>query len=271
MKIPHLKYIEALVASKKTLEQIQEHLENYGLEANDKVIAEVMKTLRSEKPDYFSGAEPADLDWIRDLEIEEMFTHLAKQTFPEEIQPIQGAIGIINDPLMYRLVTAVCIAGISDEDIEILVSGDYNRDYGVEDVKLFIKYFFNLEGWNLREKQEYVKGIHKTELSKYYKIALKGDKPYLFWKLGASPEKDFGLMLKDVLNDSYYKFKEESKIRPELAQKWGNLLLRIHDRIESHEKDKEDKVSNFMEKFEFEIKSDKGVSDEKPRHISELD
>jgi hypothetical protein len=272
MKIPHLKFIEALVVSKFTLDRIQEELEKYGLEYNKKAIAIVMNTLRDEMPDYFKGTEPVNIDWIRDLGVLDMYAHLTHTNTPEKMHPVKNAFDLINDPLMFRLVTSMCVAGIDKEDIDLLESADFNRQYGVEDINIFIKYFFDMEDWTLKERQDYVRTIENTQLSKFYKIALKGDKPYLMWKLGATPEKDFGIMLKDVVNDSYFKFKEDSKIRPELAQKWATLLLRYHDRIQDHEKDKAERGNKFIQNFEFKIKTiaDIEEEDERPKHISDL-
>ena len=179
MKIPHLKFIEALVASKYSIDKIQEELDRYGLEVNKEIIAVVINTLRSEKPDYFLNNEPADMEWLRELDIIEMWAHLTNMSTPEKLHPVKAAIDLISDPLMYRLVTAMCVAGIDEEDIDLLEAADFNRQYDTTDLKFFIKYFFNLDDWTLKERQDYVNTISNPQLSNFYKIALKGDKPYL--------------------------------------------------------------------------------------------
>lgn len=179
MKIPHLKFIESLVASKFTLDEIQRELEKYGLEFNPKVIAVVMNTLREDNPYYFKGEEPADLDWINDLGVLDMWSHLTHTSIPDKMHPVDNAFDLINDPLMYRLITALCVAGIDDEDIAMLETADFNRQYSVEDIKIFIKYFYDMGDWTLKERQDFVKSVDNPQLTQFYKIALKGDKPYL--------------------------------------------------------------------------------------------
>ncbi len=132
---------------------------------------------------------------------------------------IEGAFSLLNDPLMYRLITSLALAGITEEDIELIVNGKYNIHYTSEDIKEFLHYFFKVDGWSLNQKKDYVSGIKDQSLSRFYKLALKGDKDYLVWKLGAAPDKSFDHMLRDMMLDSYYNFKERSKVDPDTAQK----------------------------------------------------
>jgi len=164
----------------------------------------------------------------------------------------------------------MALALITDEDIELIVNGKYNMEYSSDDVKMFLKYFFNVSEWTLKDRQNYVKGINEPQLRKYYKIALKGDKQHLLWKLGVTPEKDFADMLRDIAQDSYYNFKEQSKIRPDVAQRWANLTIKVTDRIDTIEKDKRANADNILEDFEFKIKT--FSTDEKPiEHIKEVE
>jgi len=275
--IPHLKYIEALIVSKLPLDTLKDKLDNLSLPVPEQAIPIILRTLRSEKPDYFDGKnpDPADPDWIRDLQVTEFFCEYTGFSLPGETHPVKGAMNLLDDPLMYRLITSMAIAKMTDEDIEIIVNGKFNMEYSAEDIKLFLHYFFNVSKWTLKERQAYVKTIQEPQLLKYYKIALKGDKDYLLWKLGAAPEKDFGIMLKDMMGDAYYNFKEQSKIKPELAQRWGNLAIKLTDRIDSFEKEKSDINSGGgVTSFEFKIKrhgdpqEDTGAGEEK--HLMDL-
>lgn len=148
-------------------------------------------------------------------------------------------------------------------------------EYEVEDVKMFLKYFFNVDDWTLRDRQNYVNGITDPNLLKFYKMALKGDKDYLLWKLGAAPEKDFGMMLKDMVHDSYYNFKEQSKVKPSVAQKWAGLAIKLTDRLDNLEKGDKKGGANFFENYEFKIKSDieissRGVEKGEVVHLKDL-
>lgn len=100
-------------------------------------------------------------------------------------------------------------------------------------------------------------------------MALKGDKDYLLWKLGAAPEKDFSEMLRDMVNDSYYNFKEQSKIKPSVAQRWAGLAIKLTDRLDALNNDDKKGGSDFLENYEFKIKTNVQVT-EKPKHLSDL-
>ena len=67
------------------------------------------------------------------------------------VQDIEGAIKILNDPLMKRLVTSLAIASITTEDIELIVNGKYNIDYSHENIKFFLKYKF--KPWKIKSRQ----------------------------------------------------------------------------------------------------------------------
>jgi hypothetical protein len=262
MLVPHLKFIESLIIAKKPLDEITDELKKYGLKTPDKVLAVMLDTIRNDNPEYFHPVNPesADPEWIRSLDIQEMFCHLTNFSFPENLPSPRRAFQLIDDPLMYRLVTSLALAKITDEDIELIVNGKFNMEYEVEDVKMFLKYFFKVDEWTLRDRQKYVEKITDPNLSKYYKMALKGDKDYLLWKLGAAPEKDFGHMLRDMIHDSYYNFKEQSKVKPGVAQKWATLAIKLTDRIDNLEKADKDAGNKFLDNFEFKIKSDIHIS-----------
>ena len=149
----------------------------------------------------------------------------------------------------------------------------------------FLHYFFNVEGWTLTQKKEYVSVVTETNLKKLYKIALEGDKDYLIWKLGIAPEKSFDTMLRDMAMDSYYIFKEKRVSNPDEAQKWGQLYDRFMSRLDKIEKDAEDRKDLFTQmtivlagKTEDDLKENyidgtgtvRVQKKSKPRHISEI-
>lgn len=108
---------------------------------------------------------------------------------------------------------------MTDDDIEIIINARYNIEYTSEEIKCFLKYFFDVGKWSLKDRQNYVKTIKDPQLLVSYNLALKGDKEHLLWRLGVSPKKEFKDMLGDMITDSYYNFKEQSKVKPDVAQK----------------------------------------------------
>ena len=282
MQIPFVKYIEALVVGKLSDAHIQQKLGEISLKFPDKGIQIVREKFSKERPDYFYGKEEIELTWLENWDIEKMYGHLFNMEVPPGTHGITGAFEVLNDPLMYRLITSMALAGITKEDIELIVNGKYNIHYSSEDIEEFLKYFFNVEKWTLSDKKEYVTQIADQSLQRFYTLALKGDKDYLLWKLGAAPDKSFNLMLRDMMVDSYYNFKERSKVDPDTAQRWGGLAVKLTDRLEKLEKDTDNKQDLF-EAIQFQIETlvvntDSGTNKkrslandtDKIKHISEV-
>jgi hypothetical protein len=256
--IPHIKFIEALVMSRKTFPEIVEELDRQGLTTPIKVIDVIYKTLHKENPEYFLqsiGALP-DSSYIEDnLQISEMFSHFTGLQLPSAKYPVKGAFKLLNDPTMYLLVTSLALAQIDDQDIELIIAESFNIDYEFEDIKIFLKYFFNLEGWTLPDRQQFVETVTDAKKLKFYRFALKGDKEYLMWKLGVTPKLNFEEKLQDMFTDSYYNFKEKSRAKPDEAQKWAGLALKFSEKLDALQKEKKAGSKSMFDDIEIVIKS----------------
>lgn len=266
MQVPFIKYIETLVVGKLPLSEVNSKLAEINRDFPSKGLSIIYKRFAAEQPEYFNGKEEMDSLWLADWGIEKMYGHLFDMEVTTGTAGITGAFNVLNDPLMYRLITSMALAGITEEDIELIVNGKYNIHYSSEDIKEFLHYFFNVSEWNLNQKKEYVSTIKDSALLKFYKLALKGDKDYLVWKLGAAPDKSFNSMLRDMMVDSYYNFKERSKIDPDTAQKWGALAVKLTDRLERLEKETGDKQDLF-EAIQFQIETLVVNADGQPKEI----
>ena len=274
MQIPYIKYLETLVVGRLKPAAIHEKLEELGLKFPLPGIQQIYSHFSSLQPDYFKDTTTSiETTWLKEWGLEKMFGYIFKVDVPAGVDGIEGSFKIMNDPLMYRLITSMALAGITDEDIELVVNGKYNIEYASEDIQEFLHYFFNVEKWSIGDKKEFANQVDIPELKKFYKLALKGDKDYLLWKLGAAPDKSFDLMLRDMMTDSYYNFKERSKGDPDLAQRWGALAIKLTDRIDRLEKDTGDKKDFFAE-FNVKLKSFREESEEDGTkvdiHIDEL-
>ncbi len=280
MKVPHIKYIEALVCSKLTRDQIYDRLSDQEFFITFQGVDQVHNTLAQINPGYITKNEP-DPNWLMEMNIDKMVSHIRKLEMPRGTAGIEGAFKILEDPLMYRLITSLALAKITDEDIELIVNGKYNINYTPEDITEFLHYFFNVKSWSLTDKVQYTEITETAELKKFYKLALQGDKDKLVWKLGAAPNKSFDSMLREIMIDSFYNFKEHSKVNADVAQKWGNLALKTVEKLEKFDKDTKEKRDVFKEiTFRLNSKNDtpdskesisKKLKDsEKIKHISEL-
>lgn len=276
MNIPYIRYIEAMLVAKQPIEELHDKVSTLPVSLGVPALEHIYYELKKQKPTYFDDDSiAADPDWLEELGISKMFSHITNMELPEGTAGIEEALEISEDPIMYKVVTSLCLTKINDDDIEMLVNSNYNTDYSYEGIKEFIRYFFDIRSWTLKKRQDYVKSVQDSELKKYYKIALKGDKEYLLWKLGAEPDKEFDEMLKDMTRDTYYLFKEKSKSNPDEAQKWGTLAARLASKIDKLEK-RMGKKDDMIEEVEFKIKrfrgDDKGTEDggDNIPHIDQL-
>ena len=269
-KFPHTRYVTTLVAGKKSPEAILEDLNKVDLNFPLPGVQEIYENLKEEQPDYFNKSDVSiELDWLERWDIMEMYGYLFDiHTDSAEVRGIEGAFKILNDPLMKRLVTSLAIAGITTEDIELIVNGKYNIEYSHENIALFLKYFFDVEQYSFAEKKKLVEKVADPDTKRFFTIALKGDKDYLLWKLGAAPDKSFDAMLRDMMSDSYYNFKERSRVDPDLAQRWGGLAVKLSDRIDRIAGEKTSS-EDFFEELEFKL-SETRKEEQNMVHIEEL-
>ncbi|MBC8436998.1 hypothetical protein H8D85_01595 [bacterium] len=254
MRIPHERYVKTLVAGRLEPQEILDRLEKVGLSFPLPGVQAIHQELSDEQPDYFKDKRTSiEVQWLKDWGISEMYGYLFDTYTGDNVEGIKGAFKLLDDPLMFRLITSLAIAKITSEDIELIVNGKYNVEYSHDNIELFLKYFFDIGPLKAAERKALVNSVTDGNLKRYYKIALQGDKDYLLWKLGAAPDKSFDIMLRDMLSDSYYNFKERSRVDPDLAQKWGALAVKLADRVDrivQEDKDSE----NIFEAIEFKLK-----------------
>ena len=258
MKVPFIKYIEALVASKKSYEEIFMIVKNLDVTMStlftEDDILQVVNHVVGTNPEYFKSTDLVpDLPWLKKLDIEKMVAYILNLQIPEGTIGISGAMEIIKDKNMYQTMSALALSTVTEEDIELIVNAKYNIHYGPDDIREFLHYFFNVENWNLSDKKDYVALVSDHKLKKHYEMALAGDKDYLIWKLGIAPDRSFDGMLREMGTDCFYHFKEKTKAYPDEAQRWGNLALRIVDRLEKLNQDTNEKKTLFDE-IEFTLK-----------------
>ncbi|MCX7871543.1 MAG: hypothetical protein N2485_08295, partial [bacterium] len=250
--IPFIKYIESLVVCKYSPEKIKEEILKLNVplskEFDEEAIYEVYRKISNLNPDYFKNpTELPDIQFLKELEIEKMVAYLLKLEIPDPISGVIGAFEIVNDLDMYRVITAMALAKITEEDIELIVNAKYNIHYEPDDVKEFLHYFFNVKDWTLSQKKEYYKYVQDKKLQQAYSLALDGDKDYLIWKLGIAPDRSFDQMLREMMADCFYNFKEKTKSDQEAARKWADLAVKITDRLDRLDRETKEKKNLFDE------------------------
>ena len=168
-----------------------------------------------------------------------------------------GALRILEDPKMRRAVQAMALAKITDEETELMLNARYDLNYGPEDIIFYLENFFNVKKWRLPQLRDLVEEETDESFSTMYLLALKGDKGYLLWKLGLSPNRSYQEMLQDMMNDSFYLFKENSKSGKadhDLAYKWSQVALKVAEKLERSDKEESD-AQQFFQSIEFNLQS----------------
>ncbi len=147
MKYPFIKYVETLVMRKLPPEDVKAGLDIYNLEMPLSDIMVIREGLEKAFPEYFKSPEivpPSEV--LEQINIETMFAYLYKVYTPKSVKGVKGSFEVVNDMLMYRLITSLALAKITEEDIELIVNGKFNIDYEHEDIESFLHYFFDVQG-----------------------------------------------------------------------------------------------------------------------------
>ena len=268
MKIPYTNYIKVLIAAKFDFEAIADDLEKHSLALPPKKWMDALhKEVVDTNPDWFSGKQKEiDTEWLEQLGVDHMYGYKFNTGVNSSLEGVKGGITLLNDRLMYRLLSSLALGNVGAEDIELILNGKYDVEYASTDVDMFLRYFFTVDEWTYQEKKDYIGLVTDHDLRSFYELALQGDKSYLMWKLGVAPDKSFDNMLREMFSDSYYNFKEYLARNPDMANKFGALAIRISERLDKIEKESNDKSDMFND-ISFALK---GVSLDDKRPSNEI-
>jgi hypothetical protein len=61
------------------------------------------------------------------------------------LEGVKGGITLLNDRLMYRLLSSLALGNVQAEDIELILNGKYDVEYSSSDVDMFLRYFFTVD------------------------------------------------------------------------------------------------------------------------------
>jgi hypothetical protein len=294
MKLPFINYIvSALFAGYKYPELIKE-LKGFPIplakKINETTLVKVYNSIYTLDTEYFTGAKDLPNIAVLDkLGVTDMVWYLIKKDIPslskEKVKYINGAFDILYDMDMFIKMSALALAGLSNEDIELMVERDFNIFFDEPELKAFLFYFFNVKGWTLSDKKEYVDIIKRSsqnteyyhDMMEAYEIALTGDKNYLMWKLNLTPHKSFEAMLNELGTDSFYFFKQKAKFDGDTqeARDWANVFLKTVERAEKLMTDKtkdKDFYEDLSEIIGFAKKTPKVEEDQNNiMHIQDLE
>tara|TARA_Y100001938_G_scaffold44937_1_gene62444 strand:- start:599 stop:1033 length:435 start_codon:yes stop_codon:yes gene_type:complete len=131
-------------------------------------------------PKWFSGKEKEiNTDWLEELGIDHMYGYKFDTHVNSSLEGVKGGMVLLNDRLMYRLLSSLALGNVGAEDIELILNGKYDVEYSSTDVDMFLRYFFNVDDWTYQEKKDYIGLVSDHDLRAFYELALQGDKSYL--------------------------------------------------------------------------------------------
>jgi hypothetical protein len=260
MKWPHKKFIQAILCERYGPDQVLEELDKWNLPFPTQDLQDIYIEIKPQQAAYFNHRrKEIDRDFLDKEGLHQMWAYYFKKPTELDTHPIGGAFALLENIQLRILLYAMALAGTSAEDMELIVNGKFDINASSDDVDAFLYYFFNLSDFNYSEKVMLQDSFAKdVNTKRAFKLALKGDRDYMLWKLGAAPDKSFDNMLRDMLADSYYLFKEKAKSDPDTATKFGSLAVKLADRLERVIQN-DQKANDLFSEIKFDLGKDNEI------------
>lgn len=265
IRVPEKLYIQTLIAGGMSVVQVIEELQRLNIEVPTNEMASILEEVREVVADLKSFDDVT----IEALQLSPMYYYRFQKPAPSGVSIVgcEGAIEILSDPRLTKIIRALSLTGINPIDIELLVNGRYQISHESPDFQLFIKYFANFEEWNYADREFFVEQVKDPEYKvTLKKAALKGDRHYLVWRLGlgTDPHMSMEQIFNDMMSDSYFTFKENVKNRPDEAHKFAQLAIKLADRLDQSDSRKKETHSLIDElKIKLVVENTTGESTSK--------
>jgi hypothetical protein len=279
IRVPEKKYIQVLIAGKNNAALVVDELQMRKISIPTNEMQAIYTEMVTSNPTLFktNTKDEPDAEWLKDTQLSPMYYYRFSKPTDISLQGCEGAFKMLEDPKMVRYIHALCLAGINADDIELILNAKYNISYETPDFAMFIRYFANYDGWSYTDKNMFVNATQDQDLKKIYRMALDGDRSTLIWKLGlgADPSASFDEMLRDMFTDSYFYFKEYIKFKPDDAQKFAALSIKLADRMDQMA-DKEREQTDLFSELKMKLNNEstqksKNAKTDKPEVIDMKD
>jgi len=264
MNLPHIKYIQALLCGKMPLDDILIECQKWSFPFPvDADMNQILDDLRKDDPEFFNGnKDRVDRDIIDNLEVTPMVVYKFGYGAFMDLQGIEGSFKLLENHNIRSMLYAMFLADMSIDDIELTINEKFdNLNSTTEAIQAFKHYYFNLKNYSYKDKQElektFISGVSEKRM---FRVALKGDTDYLLWKFNAAPKRSLDSMLKEMLNDSFYLFKEKAHSDADVATRFGALALKLADKIDRIQ-DVQNKADDLFADLIFESPDPKKVKD----------
>ncbi len=260
MKWPHKKFIQAILCERYGPDQVYEELDKVNLPFPAQDLQDIYMEIKPQQAAYFNHRrKELDRDFLDKEGLHQMWAYYFEKPTDLDMNPIKGAFALLENLQLRVLLYAMALVGVAAEDMELIINGKFDINASSDDVDAFLYYFFNLKDFNYSEKAMLQDSFAKdVNTKRAFKLALKGDRNYMLWKLGAAPDKSFDQMLRDMLADSYYLFKEKARTEPDTATKFGALAVKLADRLERVIQN-DQKANDLFSEIKFELGKDNEI------------
>ena len=267
IRVPEKLYIQTLIVGGMTPLMVVEECQRLNIDPPMNEMESIFREVKASLPDIKNPDEYI----LETLEVSPMYYYRFNKPAPSatSLTGCEEALQMTEDPQLKKIITGLSLAGINPIDIELLINGRYHVTHEQQDFQNYIKYFANFEDWSYADKEAYVEKLKDVEFKNILrKAALKGDRHYLVWKLGlgTDPHMSMEQIFTDMMSDSYFTFKEYIKLRPDDAQKFAQLAIRLSDRLDQT-KTKEKESHNLLDELKIKLEVE---STDKTSHVIDL-
>jgi hypothetical protein len=278
IRVPEKLYIQTLIVGGFNAEKVIDELTRLRIDIPLADIENIIAEIKVVVPDLFTSGKALEDHEIETLNLFPMYYYRFQKTAPPsvDIAGCQNSLEMLEDPTLRKNITALSLAGVNPLDIELLINARYHVTWESQDFQNFIKFFANFDEWSYADREFFVENRIKDAEYKLTlkKAALKGDRHYLVWKLGlgTDPHMSMEAVFTDMIADSYFTFKENIKARPDDAQKFAQLAIRLSDRLDKNESSKKESTSLLEElKIKLTVETTKpGSSENQVTEMSEI-
>jgi len=272
-KIPHKRFLQALICAKMPADDVLVEMDRWSLPFIPDIYNTLLADIKKKDISFFKSKNRPwiDRDVVDSLEVTPLLIYRFNYPAGLNTEPVKEAFDMLSNNNIRIMIYAMALADINVSDIELVINEKYDINASSGGVSAFLHYFFDLKDFTFAEKQDLEKSfVRDVNARRIFKVALRGNKDYTLWKLGANSGKSLDSMLREMMVDSFYSFKEKNKSDADVAIKFGNLALKLADKIDRID-EAANKTEDFFNDLEFENSGETNKSFEEIKTLDDVD
>lgn len=273
IRVPEKLYIQTLIAGKSNASIVVDDLQLHKITVPTNDMKAIYDELVTSNPVYFQQQDPTimpDDEWVESVGLSPMYYYRFKRPADVSLQGIEGAFRMLEDPKMVKYINVLTLAGVNPQDLELILNAKYNISFDSPDFEMYLKYFANYTGWTYTDKELYIASLTDPDYKSLCKKALKDDRASLIWELGlgTDPTTSFDGMMREMYTDCFYYFKKNLKFKPDESQRFGQLFIKIADRLNAID-DKNKESHDIFSELKLGLETTDTIKDKSQRDSSQ--